>query len=53
MLDYVLQCKGESKRINKKIYKYNSYLLAQKESGFDSNVVFKKLPKWRTVVSLI
>ena len=53
MLDYVLQFKGESKRVNNNIFEYNSYLLAHKGSGFDSYVVLNNLPQWRTVVSLI
>ena len=53
MLDYVLQYKGEPKRINNKIVKYNLYLIAHKGSGFDSYVVLNNLPQWRTVVSLI
>ena len=53
MLDYVLQFKGESKRINKKIVEYNLYLLPHKGSGFDSYMVLNNLPQWRTVVSLI
>ena len=53
MLDYVLQFKGEPKRINNKIVKYNLYLIAHKGSGFDSYVVLNNLPQWRTVVSLI
>ena len=53
MLDYVLQFKGEPKRINNKIVKYNLYLVAHKGSGLDSYVVLNNLPEWRTVVSLI
>ena len=53
MLDYVLKFKGEAKRINNKIVEYSLYLLAHKGSGFDSYVILKKLPQWRTVVSLI
>ena len=53
MLDYVLQFKGESKRIIKKSVENIFYLLVQKGSGFDSFVVLEKLPKWITVVSLI
>ena len=53
MLDYVLQFKGEAKRINNKIVKYNLYLIAHEGSGFDSYVVLNNLPQWRTVVSLI
>ena len=53
MLDYVLQYKGEPKRINNKIVKYNLYLIAHRGSGFDSYVVLNNLPQWRTVVSLI
>ena len=49
MLDYVLQFKGEPKRINNKIVKYNLYLIAHKGSGFDSYVVLNNLPQWRTV----
>ena len=52
MIDYVLQFKGEAKRNNSKIVKYNLYLLAHKGSGFDSYVVSNNLPHWRTVVSL-
>ena len=48
MLDFVLQFKGEPKRINNKIVKYNLYLIAHKGSGFDSYVVLNNLPKWRT-----
>ena len=36
MLDYVLQFKGEAKRVNNKSVIYNLYLLAHKGSGFDS-----------------
>ena len=49
MLDYVLQYKGEPKRNNNKIVKYNLYLIAHKGSGFDSYVVLNNLPQWRTV----
>ena len=49
MLDYVLQFKGEAKRITNKIFKYNLYLIAHKGSGFDSYVVLNNLPQWRTV----
>ena len=53
MLDYVLQFKGEAKRINNKIVELKLYLIAHKGSGFDSYVVLNNLPQWRTVVSLI
>ena len=53
MLDYVLQLKGEAKKINNKFVKNNPDLLHHKGSGFDSYVVLKKIPQWRTVVSLI
>ena len=53
MLAYVLQFKGEPKRVNIKIVKYNLYLLAHKRSGFDSYVVLNNSTQWRTVVSLI
>ena len=49
MLDYVLQLKGEPKRINNKVVKYNLYLIAHKGSRFDSYVVLNILPQWRTV----
>ena len=49
MLDYVLQYKGEPKRTNNKIVKYNLYLIAHKGSGFNSYVVLNNLPQWRTV----
>ena len=48
-LDYVLQFKGEAKRINNKIVKYNLYLIAHKGSGFDSYVVLNNVLHWRTV----
>ena len=48
MLDYVLQNKGEPKRINNKTVKYNLYLIAHKGSGFDSYAVLNNLPQWRT-----
>ena len=53
MLDYVIQLKGEAKRINNKVVKKNPYLLDHKASGFDNYVVLKNLPQWRTVVNLI
>ena len=49
MLDYVLQYKGEPKRINNKIVKFNLYFIAHKGSGFDRYVVLNNLPQWRTV----
>ena len=48
MLDYVLQYKGEPKRINNKIVKYKLHLIAHKGSGFDSYVVLNNLPQWIT-----
>ena len=53
MLDYVLQFKGEAKKFNNKIVKYNLYLFSHKGSGFDSYVVLNNPPHWRTVVNLI
>ena len=53
MLNYVLQIKREPKRVNNKIVKNNSYLLAHKGSGFESHNVSNDLPQWRTVVTLI
>ena len=48
MLDYVLQFKGEPKKIKNKIVKYNLYLIAHKGSGFDSYILLNNLPQWRT-----
>ena len=48
MLDYVLQFKGEPKRINNKVVKNNLNLIAHKGSGFYSYVVLNNLPQWRT-----
>ena len=45
--------KEKLKKVNKKIVKYNLYILAHIASGFNSYVVFNLLPQWRTVVSLI
>ena len=45
LLDYVLQFKGEAKKVNKKIVNQNLYLLAHKGSGFDSYVILKNLPQ--------
>ena len=53
MLDYVLQFKGEPKRVYNKFVIYNLYLLAPKRSGFDSYLVLNILTQGRTVVSLI
>ena len=53
MLGYVLQFKGQPKRVNIKIVKYNLYILAHNGSGFDTYVVLNIQPQWRTVVSLI
>ena len=52
MLDFVLQFKGEAKRVNNKIVNCNIYLLAHKGSGYDSYVVSKKAPEWTTLVIL-
>ena len=49
MVYYVLQFKGEPRRINNKIVKNNLYLLTHKGSGFDSHVVLNNLPHRRTV----
>ena len=43
MLDYVLQLKGEAQKVKSKIVKSKLKFLPQKESRFDSYVVFKKL----------
>ena len=53
MLYYVLQFKGEPKKVNIKIVKFNLSLFAHKGSCFDIDVVLSNLPQWRTVVSLI
>ena len=52
MLDYVLQLKEETKRVNNKIVEYNLYRLARKGSGFDRYVVLNNLLQLRAVVSL-
>ena len=53
MLHHILEFKGEAKKVNNKLVKYNLYLLAHKESGFDSYVVLNKITQRRTIVSLI
>ena len=53
MLDCVLQFKGEAKRVNIKIIKYYSYILAHNGSDFDNYVVLNNLTQWRTVVNII
>ena len=50
MLDYILQYKGEPKRKNNRIVKYNLYLIAHKRKGFNSYGVLNNLPQWRTFV---
>ena len=45
MSDHVLEFKGEAKRVKNKIVKHNVYFLAHKRPGFDSYVVFNKLPQ--------
>ena len=52
MLDYVLQFKGEAKKLYSKIDKNNLYLLAHKGAGFDGYVALNNLPQMRTVVNL-
>ena len=51
--DHVLQLKGEARRVNNKIVKYNLYILAHNGSGFDSYIVLNNFPQWPTVVSFI
>ena len=53
MLDHDLSFKGEPKKVNNKIVEYNLYLIAHNGTGFDSYVVLKNLPQWRSVVKLI
>ena len=53
MLDHVLSFKGEPKKVKNKIVEYNLYLIAHNGSGFDSSVVLKNLPQWRSIVKLI
>ena len=54
MLDYLSQIKRKrTRKVENEIVKNIFYLLAHKGSGFDSYVVLKNLPHWRTVVSLI
>ena len=52
MLDHALSFKGEPKKVNNKIVEYNLYLIAHNGTGFDSYVVLKDLPQWRSVVKL-
>ena len=49
MFDHVFLLKDEAKKVINKNVEYNLYLLAHKGSGFDSFVVSKNLPQWRTV----
>ena len=53
MLDHVLKFKGEAKKVNNEIVKYNLYKLVHNGSGFNNYVVLNNLPQWRVVVSLI
>ena len=53
MLDHVLSFKGEPKKVRNKIVEYNLYLIAHNGFGFDSYVVLKNLPQWRSVVKPI
>ena len=53
MLYYVLQFKGEAKKVSNKIVQNNIYILAHRGSVFDSYVFLNNLTQWRTVVSLI
>ena len=45
--------KENQKKVKNKIVEYNLYLIAHSGSGFDSYVVLKNLPQWRSVVKLI
>ena len=45
MLDYVLQFKGEAKKIINKNVKFNLYTSARNELGFDPYVVLNILPQ--------
>ena len=51
-LDNFLQFKGEARKVKNKIVKYNSYILAQIGSCFDSYVVLNNPYQWQAVVSL-
>ena len=53
MLDHILSFKGEPKKVKNKIVEDILYLIAHNGSGFDSYVVLKLLPQWRSVVKLI
>ena len=52
-LDHILSFKGETKKVNNKIFENNLYLIAHNGSGFDSYVVLNKLPQGRSFVNLI
>ena len=53
MIDHVLQFKREAEKINKRIVKFNLYLLPHNGSGFDSFIVLNNFPQWKTVVGLV
>ena len=53
MSDHVLLFKGEPKKVRNKIVEYYLYLITHNGSDFDSYVVLKNLPQWRSVVKLI
>ena len=53
MLDQFLSFKGAAKKVNKKIVEYSLFVTAHNRSGFESYVVFKNLPQWRTNVDSI
>ena len=52
MLGYVLQFKREAKRFDNKLVENNLYLIAHNGARFDSHVVSKNLPQWRTIVNI-
>ena len=53
MLYYALSFKGETKKVENIIVESNLYMVAHKESGFDSYVVLINLPQWGSVVNWI
>ena len=50
---FFLQFEGETRKVKQKMKQIYLYTLAHNVSGFDSYVVLKNLPQWRTVVSSI
>ena len=49
-LDYLLKLKGEERKVNHEIIKYNLQMLAHNGSGFDSWIILNNLPCDRHIV---